>query len=85
MHLEIYQVDAFCRELFTGNPAAVCPLEYWPDDRLLQNIAMENNLAETSFFVHAGDHFEIRWFTQRLKWHCADMPRSQRLMFYTTT
>jgi predicted PhzF superfamily epimerase YddE/YHI9 len=63
MHLEIYQVDAFCRELFTGNPAAVCPLEYWPDDRLLQNIAMENNLAETSFFVHAGDHFEIRWFT----------------------
>jgi predicted PhzF superfamily epimerase YddE/YHI9 len=63
MDVEIYQVDAFCRELFTGNPAAVCPLEYWPADSLLQNIAMENNLAETAFYVSVGDHFEIRWFT----------------------
>ncbi len=56
-------MDAFCKELFTGNPTAVCPLEYWLEDALLQNIAMENNLAETSFYVKVGDHFEIRWFT----------------------
>jgi PhzF family phenazine biosynthesis protein len=63
MSIEIYQVDAFCRELFSGNPAGVCPLESWPDDALLQKIAMENNLAETAFFVNEGERFVIRWFT----------------------
>lgn len=54
MAIRIYQVDAFCRELFSGNPAAVCPLEDWLPDGLLQQIAAENNLAETAFFVAAG-------------------------------
>lgn len=63
MKQKIYQVDAFAEELFSGNPAAVCPLEDWPEDELLQKIAMENNLAETAYFVKAGAHFELRWFT----------------------
>jgi PhzF family phenazine biosynthesis protein len=63
MKLPIYQVDAFTRNLFGGNPAAVCPLDKWLPDQVMQNIAMENNLAETAFFVPVKDSFEIRWFT----------------------
>ncbi len=63
MEIEIYKVDAFCEEIFSGNPAAVCPLETWPDDRLMQNIAAENNLSDTAFFVRQNDQFKIRWFT----------------------
>ena len=63
MEIEIYQIDAFCRELFSGNPAAVCPLPSWPADALMRQIAAENNLAETAFYVPEGDHFRIRWFT----------------------
>ena len=61
--LAIYQVDAFASQVFTGNPAAVCPLETWLDDALLQSIAAENNLSETAFFVPHGDGYAIRWFT----------------------
>jgi PhzF family phenazine biosynthesis protein len=61
--LKIYQVDAFAREVFRGNPAAVLPLERWLDDATLLKIANENNLSETAFFVPSGDHFELRWFT----------------------
>ncbi|MCJ2164960.1 MULTISPECIES: PhzF family phenazine biosynthesis protein [unclassified Pseudodesulfovibrio] len=63
MELELYQVDAFAEEVFSGNPAAVMPLYEWPSDELLQNIAMENNLSETAFFVRKGEYFELRWFT----------------------
>ncbi len=63
MKLKIYQADAFADRLFTGNPAAVCPLEDWPDDALMQKIAAENNLAETAFYVKREDWYEIRWFT----------------------
>ncbi|MDP4537793.1 PhzF family phenazine biosynthesis protein [Alkalimonas collagenimarina] len=63
MKLTMYQVDAFAERVFEGNPAAVCPLEYWLDDTLLQAIAEENNLSETAFFVPAGEAFELRWFT----------------------
>jgi PhzF family phenazine biosynthesis protein len=63
MKLALYQVDAFARALFTGNPAAVCPLPRWLDDATLQAIAAENNLSETAFFVRAGDGYELRWFT----------------------
>lgn len=63
MRLPIYQIDAFAGELFAGNPAAVLPLEQWIDDALLQSIAAENNLSETAFFLPAGDHYELRWFT----------------------
>lgn len=61
--MKIYQVDAFARELFQGNPAAVVPLEAWLPDRRMQQIAMENNLAETAFFAREGSDFRIRWFT----------------------
>ena len=63
MRLPIYQVDAFTGERFHGNPAAVVPLERWPNDRLLQAIAAENNLSETAYFVGEGDGYRIRWFT----------------------
>ncbi len=61
--MKIYQVDAFAESVFTGNPAAVCPLESWLSDELLQKITMENNLAETAFYVKQKDFYEIRWFT----------------------
>jgi PhzF family phenazine biosynthesis protein len=63
MKLKLYQVDAFASKIFFGNPAAICPLENWIDDATLQNIAMENNLAETGYYVRKGDVYEIRWFT----------------------
>ena len=63
MALKIYQVDAFTNELFKGNPAAVCPLNEWLDDKTMQNIAAENNLSETAFFVKEDKHYKIRWFT----------------------
>ena len=63
MKRTIYQVDAFSKEVFKGNPAAVCILDQWPADALMQQIANENNLSETAFTVPAGDCFEIRWFT----------------------
>ena len=59
----LYQVDAFTDTLFGGNPAAVIPLQKWPEDALMQNIAAENNLAETVFIVPEEDAFRIRWFT----------------------
>jgi PhzF family phenazine biosynthesis protein len=63
MHIPIYQVDAFSSRLFAGNPAAVCPLEAWLPDEVMQNIAAENNLAETAFFVPEGNAYRLRWFT----------------------
>lgn len=63
MKQKIYQIDAFTDKVFSGNPAAVCPLDEWLNDDTLQNIAMENNLAETAFYVKQGDHYQIRWFT----------------------
>lgn len=68
--LRFIQVDAFADRPFTGNPAAVVPLDTWLDDAVLQAIAAENNLAETAFFVPlAGDDadFELRWFTPELE------------------
>ncbi len=63
MEIPIYQVDAFTGRVFSGNPAAVCPLKGWLPDDLLQAIAAENNLSETAFFVPEGDAYPIRWFT----------------------
>jgi PhzF family phenazine biosynthesis protein len=66
MKLTLYQIDAFTNKLFGGNPAAVIPLAKWLDDDLMQNIAMENNLSETVFFVPSaqqGIDYDIRWFT----------------------
>ena len=61
--IRIFQVDAFTSELFKGNPAAVCILDKWLDDEVLQAIGTENNLAETAFLVSKGSEYEIRWFT----------------------
>lgn len=61
--LKQYQVDAFAARVFEGNPAAVVPLDAWPDDGLLQAIAEENNLSETAFFVPSANGFHLRWFT----------------------
>jgi len=63
MKIKQYQVDAFATRAFEGNPAAVCPLEKWLDDDLLQAIAEENNLSETAFFVPSAKGFSLRWFT----------------------
>ena len=67
MQLPIYQVDAFSANVFSGNPAAVMPLDDWLADGLLQSIAAENNLSETAFFVPQGGHFELRWFTPEVE------------------
>ena len=63
MKIKLYQVDAFASGLFSGNPAAVCPLKTWLAEEILQNIANENNLSETAFFVPTGGQYQIRWFT----------------------
>ena len=63
MKNKIYQVDAFTDRIFSGNPAAVCPLEKWLPDELMQSIAAENNLAETAFYVKKNGVYELRWFT----------------------
>ncbi|MEL6612096.1 MAG: PhzF family phenazine biosynthesis protein [Bacteroidota bacterium] len=64
MRIPLFQVDAFASQQFAGNPAAVCVLEAWPDDALLQAIAAENNLAETAFVSANPDgSYRLRWFT----------------------
>ncbi len=63
MRVPMYQVDAFASEVFSGNPAAVCLLDQWPEDRLLASVAAENNLSETAFLVPNEEGFDLRWFT----------------------
>lgn len=63
MKLNLYQIDAFAKNIFEGNPAAVCPLDKWLDDSIMQKIANENNLSETAFFVKEDKSYHIRWFT----------------------
>ena len=70
MNFTLYQVDAFTNKLFCGNPAAVIPLEKWIDDKLMQQLAMENNLSETVFFVPSSEQdidYDIRWFTPAIE------------------
>ncbi len=74
MKIPIYQVDAFTSNIFKGNPAAVCPLKEWLTDDLMQNIAMENNLSETAFFIEDKDFFHIRWFTPKAELDLAGHP-----------
>jgi len=63
MKIPIYQIDAFTVQVFSGNPAAVCPLVEWLPEPTMQGIVAENNLSETAFFVKKGDNYELRWFT----------------------
>lgn len=65
--IPIYQVDAFARGPFQGNPAAICPLDAWLPDAMMQSIAEENNLAETAFYVREGAGYRIRWFTPTME------------------
>lgn len=61
--MKCYIVDAFTKEVFKGNPAAVCVMKEWLPDDVMQRIAIENNLSETAFTVKEGDHYRLRWFT----------------------
>lgn len=61
--MKYYIVDAFTNELFKGNQAGVCLLDEWLEDKILQNIASENNLAETAFVVKRDDYYDLRWFS----------------------
>jgi PhzF family phenazine biosynthesis protein len=63
MKINIFQLDAFTQERFSGNPAAVCVLDQWLDAGTMQQIASENNLAETAFVVKMEELYHIRWFT----------------------
>ncbi len=63
MKIPIYQVDAFTDKLFSGNPAAVCVLEDWLPNEVMQSIALENNLSETAFVKNENNGYNIRWFT----------------------
>jgi predicted PhzF superfamily epimerase YddE/YHI9 len=65
--LPVYFVDAFAERPFTGNPAAICPLERWLDERVMQSIAAEIGFSETAFIVREGDGWRIRWFTPTLE------------------
>lgn len=67
MRLPIFQVDAFTDKVFSGNPAAVIPLEGWLPDAVMQQIAMENSLPETAFFVELEHGYHIRWFTPEIE------------------
>jgi PhzF family phenazine biosynthesis protein len=67
IQIPFYQVDAFTDQLFGGNPAGVCPLKEWIPDWKMQNIATENNLSETAFFVPENDGYRIRWFTPKVE------------------
>jgi PhzF family phenazine biosynthesis protein len=63
MYMPIFQIDAFTTHRFTGNPAAVMPMNSFLSDAVLQAIASENNLAETAFLVPEGGDYRVRWFT----------------------
>jgi len=68
MKIPFYQIDAFSKKIFGGNPAAVCLLESWLDDNALQSIAAENNLSETAFLVpKSKGQYNLRWFTPTLE------------------
>jgi PhzF family phenazine biosynthesis protein len=67
MRIPYYHIDAFTDGVFRGNPAGVCLLESWLDDKTLQAIAAENNLSETAFLVGADGRYALRWFTPEIE------------------
>ncbi len=84
MNYPVYIVDAFTRELFGGNPAAVCPLNEWLPDTTMQQLAKENNLSETVFFVKEAYHYRIRWFTPATEVKlCGHATLASAHVFYT--
>jgi len=84
MKYPIYQVDAFTNHLFGGNPAAVCPLDEWLPDDIMQKLGTENNLAETTFIVEEKDGYRIRWFTPSVEVKlCGHATLATAHVFYT--
>ena len=75
-----YIVDAFTDKVFGGNQAAVCVLDEWISDSLMQNIARENNFSETAFTVKEGDKYHLRWFTPKLMCIESVMPSSHLIL-----
>jgi len=67
MELNFYQIDTFTNTIFGGNPACVVYLKHWLDDEILLNIANENAVAETAFFVKQNNSFHLRWFTPEIE------------------
>jgi len=67
VRIPYFQVDAFTNHVFGGNPAGVCPLETWLPDEVLRDIAAENNLSETAFFVRREGGYDLRWFTPTME------------------
>ncbi len=63
MKIPLYQIDAFAERSFSGNPAAICLLDEWLGDEVMQSIALENNLSETAFVVGGNGAYDLRWFT----------------------
>lgn len=75
MRYPIYTVDAFTDKLFGGNPAACCPLNAFLPTETMQQLANENNLSETAFFVKRNDEsYDIRWFTPEVEIDLAGHP-----------
>ena len=75
-----YIVDAFTDKVFAGNPAAVCILNQWLSDEIMQKIAIENNLSETAFAVREKENYRLRWFTPAEKLSFAVTQHWQQLM-----
>ena len=65
--IRYFVVDAFTDRPFSGNPAAVVPLDQWKDESWLQNVAMEMNLSETAFLVPNEHGYDLRWFTPKVE------------------
>jgi PhzF family phenazine biosynthesis protein len=63
MHIALFHVDAFTEHAFSGNPAAVCFLDFWLDDAFLGKVAAENNMPATAFLVPSEQGYELRWFS----------------------
>jgi len=80
--MNIYIVDTFTKTPFSGNPAGVCILDNELDENLMQNIAKEVNLSETSFVLKQGDTFLSGGLRQQQKFLCVDMQHSHLLIFY---
>ena len=81
--MKMYQVDAFTKELFRGNPAAVIVGKEWPDADLMQKIALENNLSETAFVkIIDSENYEIRWFTPTVEVDFCGMRLLRVLSYY---
>ena len=66
-NIDLYQIDAFSDQVFKGNPACVVPLNSWLEDQVMLNIAKENGVAETAFFIPTGKGFYLRWFTPEIE------------------